>query len=58
MKGLGGIRRSDADVGCLGDDKGAPVADVGGLLGRRDEEVVVCLARLDAHVGHVGIRGV
>ena len=58
MQGLFGVRGPDADVRCLGDDKGAPVACVGGLLGRRDEEVVVCLARLDAHVGHVGIRGV
>ena len=57
MKGLLGVRGPDADVGRLGDDKGVLVADVGRILGRRDEEVVV-RGVLDAHVGHVGIGGI
>ena len=51
---IGGVRGPDADVGRLGDDKGALVADVGRVLGRRDEKVVV-RGVLDAHVGHVGV---
>ena len=57
MKGLLGVRGPYADVGCLGDDKGVLVADVGGVLGRRNEEVVV-RGVLYAHVGHVGIGGI
>jgi len=57
VKGLLGVRGPDADVGRLGDDKGVLVADVGRILGRRDEEVVV-RGVLDAHVGHVGIGGI
>ena len=58
MKGLGGIRRSDAYIGRTGDDKGVLVADVGRVLGRRDEEVVLTWIATDAHVGHVGVIGV
>jgi len=57
VKGLLGVRGPYADVGCLGDDKGVLVADVGGVLGRRNEEVVV-RGVLYAHVGHVGIGGI
>jgi len=54
VKGLLGVRGPDADVGRLGDDEGVLVSDVGRVLGRRDEEVVV-RGVLDAHVGHIGV---
>jgi len=50
----GGVRGPDADLGGLGNDKGVLVADVGRILGRRDEKVVV-RGVLNAHVGHVGV---
>ena len=57
MKGLLGVRGPYTDVGRLGDDEGVLVADVGRVLGCRDEEVIV-LRVLYAHVGHVGIGGI
>ena len=57
MKGLLGVRGPDADVGGRRNDKGVLVADGGGVLGCRDEEVVV-RGVLYAHVGHVGIGGI
>jgi hypothetical protein len=58
MQGFLWVGRPDAHIGRRGDDKGVLVADVGRVLGRRDEEVVLTWIATDAHVGHVAVTGV
>jgi len=55
VKGLLGVRGPDADVGGRRNDKGVLVADVGRVLGRRDEEVILVGLSADAHVGHIAV---
>ena len=58
MQRFRGVCGTNAHVGRRGDDKGVLVADVGRVLGRCDEEVVLTWIATDAHVGHVGVAGV